>query len=58
MQLSPALERYWQLYLATRPDGIQPNLDSDPIWRFGDTPEAATLVGPLVKTGIKPTTSA
>ena len=53
MNFSPAIESFWQAYLATRAGGTRPGLDPDPIWQGGDTPEVATRLAHLTLAGTK-----
>lgn len=57
MEFPAPVAAFWQAYLATRRDAAPPRLDPDPLWRFGDTDEDATVVGQLALTGVKTATS-
>ena len=57
MNIPPTIEPFWRAYLGSLPDGAQPHLDPEPVWRFGATDEDATSVGRLVAQGVKTATS-
>jgi uncharacterized protein YhfF len=50
-------ETFWKSYLSTLSEVDQMNTPAYVVSQFGDTPEAATSVGKLVRDGFKTTTS-
>ena len=50
-------ETFWKSYLSTLSEVDQMNTPGYVVSQFGDTPEAATSVGKLVRDGLKTTTS-
>lgn len=52
----PAIKAYWQAFLASLPEGVQPP-ETYQAWGFGDSPEMADALGSLVIAGIKTATA-
>ncbi|MDH4136786.1 MAG: ASCH domain-containing protein [Anaerolineae bacterium] len=53
--MKTSVEAFWQAYLASLPEGVEPS-SSYEAWSFCDNEEAANELGDLVKAGIKTAT--